>query len=131
MTTPTCLLALTLALVSMMLLLSSAPHVQGQKMMNHQQKVTTHQQTTNNNNNYTLLYLPLDERYTTRDAFLNLAASTPFNVLTPPTELLPSLRTPPNLTLLHLWVNEVCQTTSFTSCIWLELTNNSLFESIF
>ena len=30
----------------------------------------------------TLLHKPLDERFTTRNAFLNLAKATPFNVVT-------------------------------------------------
>jgi hypothetical protein len=41
---------------------------------------------------YTVLYIPLDERYTTRDAFLNLAKVTGYCILTPDTAILPSLK---------------------------------------
>jgi hypothetical protein len=57
-------------------------------------------------NNKTVLFLPLDERFTTRDAFLNLARVTPFNILTPDRSLLPSLKQPAPLTELHQWVDE-------------------------
>lgn len=54
----------------------------------------------------TILYLPLDERYTTRNAFLNLAASTPFCILTPSPAILPSLKSPADLTSIHLWIDK-------------------------
>ena len=53
-----------------------------------------------------ILFLPLDERFTTRDAFINLMKVTPFCILTPDLNLLPSLKNPPNLKLLHNWVDE-------------------------
>lgn len=54
----------------------------------------------------TVLYLPLDERFTTRDAFLNLAQTTPYRVLTPPPSLLPARKTSPDLDQLHAWVDD-------------------------
>ncbi|KAH3767954.1 DUF4127 family protein [Pelomyxa schiedti] len=53
-----------------------------------------------------ILYLPLDERYTTRNAFLNLAGLVPWEILTPPLELLPSLKVPPPMEDLHAWVDQ-------------------------
>eukprot|EP01105_Mastigella_eilhardi_P001876 TRINITY_DN1229_c0_g1_i1.p2 TRINITY_DN1229_c0_g1~~TRINITY_DN1229_c0_g1_i1.p2 ORF type:complete len:526 (-),score=187.72 TRINITY_DN1229_c0_g1_i1:2814-4391(-) len=53
-----------------------------------------------------LLYLPLDERFTTRNAFLNLGKLVPYEILTPPTSLLPNLKVPPPLDELHAWVDE-------------------------
>jgi hypothetical protein len=38
---------------------------------------------------YTVLYIPLDDRFATRGYFLSLAQTTPFNVTTPPSELIP------------------------------------------
>lgn len=40
----------------------------------------------------TVLYIPLDERFTTRDAFLNLAKTTGYCILTPDPTILPSLK---------------------------------------
>lgn len=39
-----------------------------------------------------LLNIPLDERFTTRIAFLNLAKMTPYQIQTLPAPLLPSLK---------------------------------------
>jgi hypothetical protein len=52
-----------------------------------------------------LLYLPLDERFTTRDAFLHLAQATPYCVLTPPAQILPLLKEPADLEAIHAWVD--------------------------
>lgn len=52
----------------------------------------------------TLLYIPLDERFTTRFAFLNLAQTTPFTILTPPMDLLSSMKQPAPLPLLDAWM---------------------------
>eukprot|EP01116_Phalansterium_solitarium_P004375 TRINITY_DN15373_c0_g1_i1.p1 TRINITY_DN15373_c0_g1~~TRINITY_DN15373_c0_g1_i1.p1 ORF type:complete len:326 (+),score=101.91 TRINITY_DN15373_c0_g1_i1:99-1076(+) len=52
-----------------------------------------------------VLYLPLDERFTTRDAFLNLARVTPFDVVTPDPAIIPHLRVPANLTALAAFVD--------------------------
>jgi len=54
----------------------------------------------------TILFLPLDERFTTRDAFINLARTTPYVVLTPPTSLLPSLKKTIDINELHKWVSK-------------------------
>lgn len=54
----------------------------------------------------TLLYIPLDERFATRDAFINLAELTPFKVITPPVELLSQMRKPANIDALHRWIDE-------------------------
>ena len=53
-----------------------------------------------------ILYLPLDERFATRDSFIHLSKLTPFNLLTPPAELLPKMKTPPNMDRLHNWVDQ-------------------------
>ena len=55
----------------------------------------------------TLLFLPLDERFTTRDLTLNLARLAPrFSVLTPPAPLLPSHKSPAAPAKLMEWVDE-------------------------
>ena len=51
------------------------------------------------------MFLPLDERFTTRDAVLNLAGVTPYTLLTPNTSLLPSQKTPAPLDELIAWVD--------------------------
>ena len=48
-------------------------------------------------------YLPLDERFTTRGAFLNLAAVTPFDVDTPPASAISLQRAPADLAALDAW----------------------------
>ena len=52
-----------------------------------------------------VLYLPLDERFTTRDAFLNLAAVTPFNISTPDVSIISQQRAPANTALLDAWTS--------------------------
>ena len=59
-----------------------------------------------NSNSKIILYLPLDERFTTRDAFLNLAKVTPYCVMTPDLDLLPSLKNEAKLNEIHEWVDE-------------------------
>jgi hypothetical protein len=54
----------------------------------------------------TVLFLPLDERFVTRDSFLNLAKLTPFNVITPPTNLLPHMKKEAPIDELIQWVEE-------------------------
>jgi hypothetical protein len=53
-----------------------------------------------------VLFLPLDERFTTRNAFLNLAATTSFCIRTPPTNLLPSWKYDCDIQKLHKWVDD-------------------------
>lgn len=53
---------------------------------------------------FTVLFLPIDERFTTYDAFLNLARATPFRVLAPPPALLPSHKVPAPLPELDQWM---------------------------
>lgn len=53
-----------------------------------------------------ILYLPLDERFTTRNAFLNLAQLTPYCISTPPTDILPSLKVSGDLDKIHQWVDD-------------------------
>ena len=48
-------------------------------------------------------YLPLDERFTTRDAFINLAAVTPFTIDTPAASTLSLQRHPADLAALDAW----------------------------
>jgi Protein of unknown function (DUF4127) len=52
-----------------------------------------------------VIYLPLDERFTTRDAFLNLAAVTPFNISTPDVSIISQQRAPANTALLDAWTS--------------------------
>ena len=52
----------------------------------------------------TVLFLPLDERFTTRDAFLHLALTTTFQVISPPAWMLPHHKVPANLTALDAWM---------------------------
>lgn len=53
-----------------------------------------------------ILFIPLDERFTTRDAFLNLAQTTPFCIMTPETEMLSSLKDPANINEIHQWIDD-------------------------
>lgn len=59
---------------------------------------------------FQVAYLPLDERFTTRNAFLNLAGVTPFNVITPPLSMIPSQRTFANSTALSIWTSSAFNT---------------------
>lgn len=54
----------------------------------------------------TIIYLPLDERFTTRNAFLNLAELTPYCIKTPSPEILPLLKRQGDLEKIHNWVDE-------------------------
>jgi hypothetical protein len=56
------------------------------------------------NCSYSVVYLPLDERFTTRDAFLNLFKITPWCLRTPEPSLLSSWKTPANLEKLDKWI---------------------------
>ncbi len=51
----------------------------------------------------TLLFLPLDERFTTRELFLSDAKLTPFKILTPDTALLPRQKIAPEMNSLRDW----------------------------
>ena len=53
----------------------------------------------------TILNLPLDERFTTRNAFLNLAKVTPYNVDSVPFDYLPRRKEPAALNQIHDWVD--------------------------
>lgn len=53
-----------------------------------------------------ILYLPLDERYTTYHAFLNLAEITPYCTVSPPETLLPLLKQSPDIDSLHQWIDD-------------------------
>ena len=50
-----------------------------------------------------LLYLPLDERFTTRDLFLSFAGITPYRVLTPEKSALPQKKKLPDVEALIDW----------------------------
>ena len=54
----------------------------------------------------TILNLPLDERFTTRNAFLNLAKVTPYGVESVPFEYLPRKKKPADLGNIHEWVDK-------------------------
>jgi len=51
-----------------------------------------------------VLFLPLDERYTTRDAFIMLAQSSDYCILTPDKTLLPYWKQDCDINALHKWV---------------------------
>ena len=53
-----------------------------------------------------ILFLPLDERYTTRDAFIMLAQSSEYCILTPDKSLLPYWKQDCDISALHAWVEE-------------------------
>ncbi|MDQ4121882.1 MAG: DUF4127 family protein [Acidobacteriota bacterium] len=50
-----------------------------------------------------LLYLPLDERFTTRDLFLSFAKITPFHVITPDKTILPQKKKSPDMKNIVGW----------------------------
>ncbi|MER3428041.1 MAG: hypothetical protein C4334_08050 [Pyrinomonas sp.] len=50
-----------------------------------------------------LLYLPLDERFTTRDLFLAYARITPYRVVTPDRSMLPRQKIPPDMGAMLAW----------------------------
>ena len=54
----------------------------------------------------TVLFVPLDERFTTRDIVLNLNGVTDYCLVTPEPELISSWKTPAPLEKLHSWVEE-------------------------
>jgi len=58
----------------------------------------------NSNNNKTILFLPLDERFTTRFLFLNLASLSKFNIVTPDIEFISQWKTSANLTYIDEWI---------------------------
>jgi hypothetical protein len=53
-----------------------------------------------------ILYLPLDERFTTRDLLLNLGKITSFEIETPPKELLSKWKTPADLDSIDNFIEE-------------------------
>lgn len=53
-----------------------------------------------------LVYFPIDERFATRGMFLNLAAATPFDVVSPPPELICSLKQPADTDRLAQWLEQ-------------------------
>ncbi|MEJ6950465.1 DUF4127 family protein [Natronospora cellulosivora (SeqCode)] len=61
----------------------------------------------------TILYIPLDERFTTRDAFIHLAKLTPYKVITPSRELLPSMKNPADIDKLHSWISKHIKKSDF------------------
>jgi hypothetical protein len=54
----------------------------------------------------TVVYIPLDERFTTRQLFLNLAHLTDFDVQTPPLHCICRKKAPANLTALDQWLED-------------------------
>jgi hypothetical protein len=67
-----------------------------------------------------IFYIPLDERFTTRNAFLNLAKVTPFNITTPPMSIISSQKIPAPLPSFDAFV-ETYLPTADVSIISLEL----------
>lgn len=78
-----------------------------------------------------VLFLPLDERFTTRDAFLNLAKLTPFNINTPAPQYISYWRTPANLTYIYNWVEENLENVSFLSFSLILFSFLSLMSTLF
>jgi hypothetical protein len=56
-----------------------------------------------------VLFLPLDERFTTRDILINLSKITPFKILTPSKDILCKIRKPTNMEELDLWMEKNVQ----------------------
>lgn len=56
-----------------------------------------------------LLYLPLDERFTTRDLFLSFAKITDFEILTPEKSQLSNKKIPPDIKLLEDWTENAAR----------------------
>lgn len=54
----------------------------------------------------TIMFIPIDDRFTTRDAFLNMAQITPYRVLSPPRDLLSRIQQPAPLPELHAWIDQ-------------------------
>ncbi|ELR22454.1 uncharacterized protein ACA1_255750 [Acanthamoeba castellanii str. Neff] len=53
-----------------------------------------------------VVFLPLDERFTTRDAFVNMALShTPYTLRSPPLAILPHIREAADIPALQKWVD--------------------------
>ena len=50
-----------------------------------------------------IIHIPLDERFTTRIAFINMAIFTPFKISSLPESYLPTLKKYPNATLINNW----------------------------
>ena len=53
-----------------------------------------------------ILFLPLDERFTTRDIVVNLAKTTPYCLVTPDASMLPAHKTAANLTAIDSFISE-------------------------
>jgi hypothetical protein len=57
-----------------------------------------------------VVFLPVDERFCTRDYFLLLARAANINVVTPPKSYLGAKKTPPDIRRLHKWLDETVAT---------------------
>lgn len=82
----------------------------------------------------TILFIPLDERFTTRSIVINLARliQTDFTLLTPPTELISHWKQPSNTSLLFAWINnQITSSCSMsTSCSLLLSTEQLLYGGL-
>jgi hypothetical protein len=76
-----------------------------------------------------VLFLPLDERFTTRDAFLNLAKLTPFSISTPATQYISYWRQPADLEYIYSWVDENLHNVSFVPLLSLPYSSSPLSSS--
>ena len=61
------------------------------------------------NSNRKILYLPLDERFTTRDLLLNLGKITPFEIETPDKNILSKWKTPADLSKIDKFIEDRIQ----------------------
>ena len=82
----------------------------------------------------TILFVPLDERFTTRSIVINLARliQTDFNLLTPSIELISHWKQPSNTSILFQWLDEQITTScsESTSCSLLISTEQLLYGGL-
>ncbi len=91
------------ALVMAAVVAAAAPSATQQQQQQQQQKQAQQQQQ-RRQQQQRVLYLPLDERFTTRNAFLNLAKVTPFEIVTPPVADISLYKRAADLAAVDAWV---------------------------
>ncbi len=79
----------------------------------------------------TILFIPLDERFTTRSIVLNLARliQQDFTLLTPPIELISYWKQPANPSILFQWLHDQISSLS-SSCSLLISTEQLLYGGL-
>lgn len=85
-------------------------------------------------NSNTILFIPLDERFTTRSIVINLAQliQDEFTLLTPPMELISHWKQPANTSVLFSWLTDhiTSSCSSTTSCSLLLSTEQLLYGGL-